>query len=302
MKKFLLSFLLAISTFVLPVVAKAGTPEVSFEVVSTSTSTVKCKFAPNDFVSVYYFCLFEKGEFDQQFEMWKNFFNFTEPGDMVMQWGIARFSTTVNEWKGLNPGTEYEIYVLSLDSEDNYAPLQSFAVETDQQGGTGASVIDIQIMEFGSQMGTDENNNPVQLYYQRVIYTPNDQTARFYDLIITQDGYDSLNGAEGVKGYLIDTYLNPQWRDAYAMFGVDDAMWNAEPGTTYHACAVGMNALGEWGEMTDVVFTTEGSTIDTISENNSANDSYLYNINGQKVTTMQGGQLYFRNGKKIFSK
>ena len=184
-----------------------------------------------------------KGEWQQQYEQWGPMFGFKNFGDMIMAWGIPCANESEYTWTDFAPGTEYEVLIQATDIEGNYADYQTLLVSTDAQGGEGPSVITVTIGDFGARAGK---------YYQQVICEPNENTAVYYDLIITQQGYDEIGGAEGVKGYL-EAYDAEQY---YPQYGIDDALWNADPSTTYHACAMGRNALGEWGEMTDVTFTT----------------------------------------------
>ena len=227
----------------------AGNPQVSMEEVEITPSSFTLTFTPNEDVSSFYCCQFGHGELEQQYQMFGAWMGFTCYGDMIVAWGTQNTSTMTHTWDDLAPGTQYDIWVQCLDRNGEYAELQCFTVSTTNQGGDGPSVITVEVGEFGF-----ENGYP----YQRVLNTPNDQTSRYYDCIITQTGYDQMGGAEGVKQFLMDYYNDPITRDLYALFGVDDARWNAEEATSYHACAVGMNANGEWGEMTDVPFRTPG--------------------------------------------
>lgn len=226
-----------------------GNPQVTMEEVEITPSSFTLTFTPNEDVSSFYCCQFGHGEMEQQFQFFGAWMGFSCYGDMIVAWGTENKETTTHTWKDCAPGTMYDVWVQCLDQNGEYAELQCFTVTTANKGGEGPSIITVEVGEFGF-----ENGYP----YQRVLNTPNDQTSRYYDCIITQVGYDQMGGAEGVKQFLMDYYNDPQTRDLYAQFDVDDARWNAEEATSYHACAVGMNINGEWGEMTDIPFRTPG--------------------------------------------
>lgn len=291
MKKF---FTLCLAVASIAFTAQAQTaPAVTMEEVDIQQTTFDLKFTPNEATGNYYCCLFGVGELEAQYNMFGGWFGFQNYGDMIKAWGYANQGVQTKHWKDLNPSTTYEIWVLPCDLEDNYGELQCFEVTTLGQGGSGLAVIDIQIGEFG---GDEENG-----YYQQVIYTPNEETAVFFDLICTQEFFDE-NGVQGVIDYLkAEDDPSDMYYDYYAQFGVDNAFWNAEYATIYHACAIGKNANGEWGEFTDVVFATPGAEVALSSIEAAENRSNLtYNLQGQTVREARG--LVVRNGQKMLVK
>lgn len=249
---YMLAFSLVLSAAVSSATAATqvvGNPQVTMEEVEVTPSSFTLTFTPNEDVKEYYYCQFGHGELEQQYQFFGAWMGFTCYGDMVKAWGVRETGTSTYTWDDCAPGTMYDVWVQCLDAHNEYAELQCFVVTTANKGGSGPSVITVEVGEFGF-----ENGSP----YQRILNTPNDQTSRYYDCIITQVGYDQMGGAEGVRQFLMDYYDDPVTRDLYAQFDVDDAQWNADEATSYHACAVGMNANGEWGEMTDVPFRTPG--------------------------------------------
>lgn len=291
MKKF---FTLCLAVASIAFTAQAQTaPAVTMEEVDIQSTTIDLKFIPNEATGNYYCCLFGQNELEEQFNVFGAWFGFQNYGDMIKAWGYANQGEQTKHWKDLNPGTTYEIWVLPCDLEDNYGELQCFNVTTLGQGGNGTSVIEIEIGEFG---GDDENG-----HWQDVIYMPNDQTAVFYDLICTQEFYDE-NGAQGVIDYLkAEADPSDPFAAYYAHYELDYARWNAEVATIYHACAIGKNALGEWGEFTDVIFATPGAEVALRSIEAAENRSNLtFNLQGQ--TVREGRGLVVRNGQKMLVK
>lgn len=255
------------------------TPAVSAETIEVTTGSFKMTFTPNEVTDKYYCCLFNEGELEEQFNMWSGFMGFNNYGDMVKGWGVACMGVQTKEWKDLAPSTNYEVYVLPVDATGEYGELQCFTVTTESLGGPGASVITIEVGDFG---GDDTNG-----HWQIVTYTPNDQTAVFFDLICTDEFYQE-NGAEGVKAYLMEEAdTTSPYFSYYAHYAQDVAQWNAEPATTYHACAIGKNANGEWGEMAEVIFTTPGSTaIQNVEEDKMG--GLRYNLQGLQTQSKKG--------------
>ncbi len=232
--------------FSTPAAELVGNPQVACTVENTTTTSVKFRFKPNADVSEYYICIMKKGEADAQFLQWAPMFGFANMGDMIKQFSQESYTGTfIKEITDLTPGTEYEMYVLPLDANGNYAPLVKTECATKSMGGKGEAKMTITIGEFGGDATSG--------YYQTVTYTPNDQTALHRDMVIEKSVYDSSWGKDKIVEYLkTDNEYDPDW-DQY---GVDVVKWNASPNTSYYAASIGKNANGEWGELVMVEFTT----------------------------------------------
>ena len=287
MKKFLLMLLTASA-----VSAYAQGPAVTAEETEVTSTTITLTFTPNEETGHYYACLFGQGEMEAQYNMFGAWMGFTCYGDMVKSWGFDCVGEQTKTWTSLNPGSTYDIWVQPTDASGAYGELQCFTITTVGQGGTGEAVITVEIGEFGG----DEVNG----YWQQVINTPNEETAVYFDQIFDKSYYLE-NGLEGMQAYLQEED-DPSsfYYDYYAQFGVDNAVWNANPGTTYYACAIGKNAAGEWGEMTVVEFTTPGGETAIQNVEAKAENGVRYNLQGQKTNSSRG--LTIQNGKLILNK
>lgn len=231
--------------------AIVGNPQVDYEIVDVQATEVTIKFIPNSDVMCYYYCIFDKGTLMEQFEQWGSMFGFNTPAEMIANWcGETLTRTTTHTWKELNPGKEYEVYVAMKDRAGNFADLMAVPVKTESYGGEGLSEISIEIGEFNYQSDYD-------VYTQRVIFTPNDDTNFFHDMLIekaaigTADWPDENSVIEYLKS---DPYggMYPYWD----LYGVDDYEWEVKPDTEYYAYALGQNALGEWGTLAKKEFKT----------------------------------------------
>ena len=157
--------------------ALQGNPQVTMTPKEITATTASLTFTPNADVKSFYCVQFAKGTLEQQFNQWHTMMGFNTYGDMIVAWGSERKTQITETWKNLAPNTEYDIYVQCLDQNGEQAPLQCFNVKTLNQGGSGEAKVSIDVKEFGQENGA---------YFQRVIYTPNDQTSRFYDLMFPQ--------------------------------------------------------------------------------------------------------------------
>ena len=230
--------------FTTPAAALIGSPTVACQTTDSTTTTLSMKFTPNADCKGYAICLFEDGQAQQQFDQWAPMFGFVNMGDMIKQFSGTTYTTEyTNTWTQLAPGTEYEVYVLPMDANGNYAPMVIAHASTAKQGGTGTAMVTITIGNYV----TTENGN-----YQEVTYTPNDQTSLHRDMLITAEAYAQW-GEQGVIDYLkADNSKDPYWNQ----YGVDNATWNADPNTQYVACSIARNINDEWGPLAKVEFTT----------------------------------------------
>lgn len=224
-----------------------GNPQVEWEVTGAGTDYLSMKFTPNSDVSGYGICLFEKGEAQEQFEMFAPMFGFTNMGEMIIQFsGKLHDSAYETTWTELAPNTEYEVYIQPLDSKGTYADMIVASAATKAQGGPGTAEVSISIGDFG---GDAENG-----YYQWVTFTPNDQVALFRGMLIEKAVFESPKwGEEKLVEYLkTDNPMDPYWD----LYSTDEGQWNVDPGKDYIAFAIGRNINGEWGPLARKDFST----------------------------------------------
>ena len=232
--------------FTTPRKTLVGSPKITATVVETKTDNLTVKFTPNSDVAGYGVCLFEKGQAEAQFEQWGPMMGFANMGDMIKRFsGKDHIGEENITWNGLKPNTEYEIYALPWDTKGTYADMAIVYATTKKLGGEGVAKVEIEIKEFG---GTSEG------YWQRVIYTPNDQSSLHRDIIMDKEVYDQADKGEAYVLKLLkeDHPQDPYWDQ----FGVDDVKWNAEPNKTYIAFSIAKNAKDEWGPLASKQFTT----------------------------------------------
>lgn len=235
-------------------------PQVDAVMADCTTNSITVTFTPNSEVKEYYVVEFDKDTMEGTYAQWQasSAIMFGEQwnsyADMIKAWGRAQNAKSTSTWKDLAPNQEYDFCIASYDVNGVAAPIQTYTFKTAVKGGEGASVITIDIKEFTQEEG---------VYKQRIVCTANDQTSRFYsqpfpEVWVDEDGVEHRYSAENAKEYLQGLYEDPISRDMYALYDVDDWKWELDYAAKYHATAMGLNANGEWGEMTDLVFTTPG--------------------------------------------
>ena len=272
-------FIFTLAILMTSLCVNAQTPSVDYNVDEVGTDFITMTFMPNADAAGYAFCLFEAGTAEQQFAMFGPWMGFQTMGDMIKAWGITQTETYQYTWTNQSPGKDYEIYVQCWDADGVDADMIIIPVTTASMGGDGEAVMTIEIGEFGG--------DPEYGYYQWVTYIPNEEVAKHRDMIILKSAFESAEwGLENVLNYLKqDNPYDPYW-DQY---GIDEAQWNAEPGTSYIAFSIGMNANGEWGPLASVEFTTPGTTsINETTVGKQIAGIRYFNMAGQEMTEANG--------------
>lgn len=231
--------------FKTPKVPTVGTPSVTYTVDETTSSSFTLTVTPNKDCAEFYWCQFEKGKAQEQFEQWGPMFGLSSIEAMIKQFSGRPYSEeATNTWKELAPATDYEVAVLPVDVEGNFGDLVYIYVTTKGQGGEGIAQVTATVGDFVKYEDS---------YVQTVTFTPNDQTALYHDAICAKDKYEELGGDKWAKEYLMqDIKEDPNWNQ----YGVDKYPFTATPNTAYYALALAKNAKGEWGPLTKHEFTT----------------------------------------------
>jgi len=231
--------------FKTPKVPTVGTPSVTYTVDETTSSSFTLTVTPNKDCAEFYWCQFEKGKAQEQFEQWGPMFGLSNIEAMIKQFSGRPYSEeATNTWNELAPATDYEVAVLPVDVEGNFGDLVYIYVTTKGQGGEGIAQVTATVGDFVKYEDS---------YVQTVTFTPNDQTALYHDAICAKDKYEELGGDKWAKEYLMqDIKEDPNWNQ----YGVDKYPFTATPNTAYYALALAKNAKGEWGPLTKHEFTT----------------------------------------------
>lgn len=231
--------------FTTPKTPLVGNPAISYTIDETTTSSFTLTVTANEDCFGYYWCMFEKGQAQAQFEQWGPMFGFPNIESMIAQFSGKKYEeVSTNTWKDLAPGTDYEVCVVPVDEAGTYADMVTIPVTTKQQGGEG--VAQVAITSGGAEVYEGK------LLYT-IIFTPNDQTAVYHDLVVSKEAFDK-DGEEFWKNYLLNG--NPEDPN-YNQYGVDKFPFEAEAGKQYYGVAIAKNAKGEYGPLVKELFTVE---------------------------------------------
>ena len=228
-----------------PRIPLVGDPKVAWTFDDATAQTITMSFKPNADVAGYAYCIFGKGEAEEQFNFFGPMMGFANMGEMIKSWGINQTTDNTYTWGDMDPVTDYEVYIQAWDVAGTFADMIIVPVSTKAMGGEGIAEMTIDIGEFGEVDGK---------YYQGITFTPNDQAGLHRDMLMSKEVFDKPEwGEEKVIEYMkTDDPNDPYW-DQY---GVDEDNWSVDPSTTYYAMAIAQNAKGEWGPFVKKEFTT----------------------------------------------
>lgn len=231
--------------FTTPKAPLIGNPAISYTIDETTSSSFTLTVTANKDCLGYYWCMFEKGQAQAQFEQWGPMFGFPNIESMIAQFSGREYDgVSTNTWKDLAPATDYEVCVVPVDEAGTFADMVTIPVTTKQQGGEG--VAQVAITSGGANVYEDK------LTYT-IIFTPNDQTAVHHDLVVSKEAFDK-EGEETWKNYLLNG--DPQDPN-YNQYGVDKYTFEANAGKEYYGIAIAKNANGEYGPMVKELFKVE---------------------------------------------
>ncbi|HZK06858.1 MAG TPA: T9SS type A sorting domain-containing protein [Bacteroidales bacterium] len=205
-------------------------PAVIITPLEITNTTVEASFTPNVACASYFALLSTQSEM----AMWSAWLG-VSVDSLVQMWGIEKTEAFTHLWTGQAPNTEYTLYARPLDANGFGYPLNTKTVTTLTGGGNGLAEMQVQVSQI-----TDSS--------ARLIAIPNDQTALFYDGLITKSYFNEI-GQDSAVAVIIE-FGSP-------MYAIDDWVWiDLFANTDYYAIAVGKNALDEWGPATIVEFKT----------------------------------------------
>ncbi len=235
--------------FTTPATPLVGNPYVELTPVDVKQREFSVRYEPNDDVMEYYALAMEKGELEAQFEMFAPMFGFKNVGEMVKSWGqIAHYDTDTIVWRDMKPGTEYTVYVQALDVAGTFAELNQIDLTTVSLGGTGAASVSIELTDYVMMDWYGE-----MLPSQFVLFTPNDQAACYRFGVYKAEIYDA--DPEGCKTDLCSEPPMPNMANWF-FYEQIETDYQINPNTECVAIAAAKNINGEWGEITELRFTT----------------------------------------------
>ena len=235
--------------FTTPKAPLIGNPAISYTIDETTSSSFTLTVTANEDCLGYYWCMFNKGEAQTQFEQWGPMFGFPNIESMIAQFSGREYDgVSTNTWKDLAPATDYEVCVVPVDEAGTFADMVTIPVTTKQQGGEGVAQVAIT-----SEGVTEYEGEEGKQLVCTLVFTPNDQTAVYHDLVVEKGAFDK-EGEEYWKNYLLNG--DPQDPN-YNQYGVDRFPFAAEAGKQYYGVAIAKNAKGEYGPLVKELFNVE---------------------------------------------
>ena len=238
------------ASFTTDAVEIVGDPYVKCEFLEIGYDYFIVSFEPNEYVSEYYYMLFEAGTADEYLAMWGPPFGCTTISELIEMWWMGRSQEdpiTIMFDEDVDPGTAYDMIVAVKDVNGNFIPHETIPFTTLSYGGSGMSYVDIELGSYNLEMWNGLQPS------QFISFKPNDETARYRFAVYFDYEYERF-GEELVEELMQEP---PQPGIAYWWFF--DPIYTdfqINPSTTFYVIAAGQNALNEWGEPNVQCFTT----------------------------------------------
>lgn len=280
MKNFF-SLFLAI-TLCSSIFAQGTQPAVEVTITDVTTETFSAHFEPNAECASYAYLAMSDADIAQ----WTTMMGMTVD-QLIPIWGITTSGPDDHTFDQMTPGSTYKILVLPYDANNAPSDYTYIEVTTLSTGGTGTSVINIEVSNI-----TDTS--------AFVTCTPNEETALFYDGLVTVELYDEI-GQDSACSILRENLPEP-------LYSTDSWEWQGlESGIEYYAIAFGQNSVAQWGDTTKVSFrvlddevgisenaatpvviypTLSDGTFHIAGRNIAGGTAQIFSTNGQLLKTM----------------
>lgn len=229
-----------------------GNPQVTAELVESTLDSFTVKFTPNDDVAKYYTVAGEKGSIQSQYEMFGPMFGATCIEQLIQMWGLETTGPDTKTWNNMASNTDYEVFIVSLDANGTYAPMQIFECSTLAKGGTGEAYVEITPTKYELADWYGQ-----QLPSQFFKFTPNDQSFCYRYNVIKAENYE-----KDKEGYAKDLCSDPPMETAYWFFYEPmETDFQIDPNTEVVVIAAAKNQNREWGKINEFRYTTP-ATVD----------------------------------------
>ncbi len=215
----------------------AQNPAVSISISNVTETSFSATFTPNETCARYDYVAMT----DEEINMWLMFAGSVD--GLISMFGVHATGPDTHVWNSdIAPGTTYKVMVRPFGADSTAYPYTYEEVTTLTTGGSGTAAISISVSEITETTA-------------RVICTPNDQTALYYDGLVTVDLFNSVP-LDTVKSIIMENPNNIH-------YSIDDWTWpTLLSNTDYYAIAFGQNSEGVWGADSMVQFTTLGGSSD----------------------------------------
>ena len=201
------------------VTTKALVPQVEITKGDLLTYSISASFAPNADCAQYYFLISAE----------------TVDAEYIKENGELKSESYAHTWENLMPNTNYTIYVLPIDIENNEGAVNTLVVKTRVEAGV--SEIDFDIEKLNETTVT-------------ITATPNENTVLYHYIVITKAEADAM-GEEALMQKLNE---NENYLDSVAY----EFTMTVESNVEYYFVAQGKNRDDKWGEVAKAEFVVAG--------------------------------------------
>lgn len=234
--------------FETPKASLTGNPSVEYTVNEVTPTSFTITLTPNADCAGYAVCSFPEGTIESTFSSMGAFFGYANIGDMIKGWSGQNYTgKNTIPFTSMTPGQGYDVAIQPWDKNGNYADYIVCNVKTKANGGSGTALVSFDIP---SEDFYKYNDNGTLKYYQRVVFTPNDQTNIYHNMLVERSYFDK--DPDYYWNYLTEDLNMVGWDRT----GIDDDKWEVKPETEYYALAMAKNANGEYGDKCMKLFKT----------------------------------------------
>lgn len=245
--------------FSTPAPVIVGNPTVTIDTLERTLRTFKIEVTPSEDVVDYYCVAGKEGTMQQQYEMFGPMFGFTNFEQMIKSWGVARRGIDTVEWTAMDPNTKYEIFIVCSDANGNLAPHQVFGISTLELGGPGKAAVEIALGDYKMTEWPDGEGGYQMMPSQFIKFTPNDQASCYRMGVYLATVYDTAKEA-----IWNDLRRDPPMPMAnWFFFEEKETDFQINPSVEAVAISAAKNINGEWGDVTELRFTTPAQVDET---------------------------------------
>lgn len=242
---------------------KQPVPAVDAKFTNVTAREVTVEITKNELCKKYHYMIMEKGEMANQLAMFGAMFGIDNEADYLRAFGGNHLNDTVHNYTKMDPGQDWELYVLPVGFDDKDGDVQVFECTTKKLGGPGEASVTIEIgkWEYEIEKRGEQGLPDTVKYFQTITVAPNDQASLFRYFLVTKEYYDKEWGEQKVLEYL-KSENNPNWPPEYGqdpywnIYETDEWPWGLVPETEYYVFAIAKNINDEYGPLASKLFKT----------------------------------------------
>lgn len=229
-----------------------GDPKVEATFSDQTLNSFVITVTPNSDVKQWYMACSDKGGMVPNYNQFGPMFGCASMSQYIKRLsGDNHKGKEVYTNKGMNPNTEYEVYIVCEDAKGNLTDPQIFYTSTLKQGGSGEAITAQTFTKYEiTNWGTEDE--PKMLPSLFVKYTPNDQTWRYHFNVYTKEIFDAH--ADEIRKEMLS--IPEQGTVYYWWYKEFETDYQVNANTQIVAVCASQNADGKFGTLQEVGYTT----------------------------------------------